>query len=102
MPHIIARNDHYPQYSFCVPALRPFLKRKGRLDKESTVVKFIDRVLDTKAQGYTEGEADAIQKQLSALIDTHVTLDFGDDQTSERGVEVKVSSQPLPLKMKGD
>lgn len=100
MSQFVARSDRYPQFSFCVPALRPFLKKKGRLEKDSTVVKFIDRVLDTKAQGYSEEEADAIKKQLAVLLDTHVALDFSDDQTNERGVEPKISTSSLSIKTK--
>jgi hypothetical protein len=97
--HFTARNDRYPQFSFCVPALRPLLLKKGR-DKDSVIVRFADRVLDTQAQGYTPQEAALIKAQLEKLVDTHVTIDFSDDQTEDRGVTVQASIAPLPVKTK--
>lgn len=64
--HFVARCDRYPSFAFVVPALREARKKAGA-KKVSGVVKFQNRILDTKADGYTEKEAAFIEQVLKKV-----------------------------------
>ena len=91
----IARNDRYPQFSFACSGLRPFLDKRGE-KMTSTVVRFENGVLDTKAQGWSDQEAAVIRKKLDSLQETMVRLTF-----NEEGVQTDAEPVTLPLKTKG-
>jgi len=98
--HFIARNQRYPQYSFCVRSLRPLLDKKGRI-QDSVIVRFDNGFLDTKAQGYTQEEAKRIREQLEKLTDTHVVLDYVPILAeTDEGVAVKAISSSLSVAIK--
>lgn len=64
--HFVARCNKYPSFRFNVPALRPLLDKRGRkFDAEN--VAFQDRILDTKAAGFTEPEAKEIYTALEKM-----------------------------------
>ena len=61
--HFIALCDRYPFYALNVYELKPLLEARG-LTEPSTIVHFRNRVLDTRAEEFTEKEAVLIRKAL--------------------------------------
>ena len=85
--HFVATCDIFPQFAFNVPALRVYYKAEGR-EFDSPIVRFQNRVLDTKQQGYGEEESAMIRAALEKmtefppLIGTHILL--ADEQAPPR------------------
>ena len=99
MSHFIARNIKYPQFSFAVKELRPLLNERG-LHQTSTLVRFENSLLDTKAQGWKEREAAVIREKLERMYDATVTLRFNDDQ-QEKQIAVEVNNTAPAIELKG-
>lgn len=98
MSHFIARHTRYPQFSFAVKELRPLLNERG-LHQTSTLVRFENSILDTKAQGWEEREAAVIKKKLEQMYDATVSLRFNDDQQKKQiNVEVEKTAPAIELK----
>ena len=66
--HFRAACTIYPHFSFNAPALRSLRQERGD-GFPSGVVRFHHGILDTRAQGFTEIEADAIRRYLETRGD---------------------------------
>ena len=86
--HLVALCDRYPSFTFNVHALRPLYDKKGA-KKDSTLIRFSNRVLDTKAAGLTEEEAEHVKAALERMKD-YPPL-FG------RDIQLLVVETPEPL-----
>lgn len=75
--HFVAVCNKYPEFSFAVAALRQFDHRKS-------TVKFHNGILDTRNDGYSPDQADAIlaalqrMRQTPPLIDQHIIVRLED------------------------
>lgn len=101
MSHFIARHTKYPQFSFAVAGLRPLLDARG-LKQTSTLVRFENGVLDTRAQKWQPEEAKVIREKLENLYDAAVSLRFNDDQQEQtKQVDVAVQKTAPAIEMRG-
>ena len=66
MPHYLFYSPRYPAFSFGVGYIRRKREQAGEA-YPSGVVKFVNKVLDTQVQGFTEDEADAIRETLATM-----------------------------------
>ena len=64
--HFVAVCDRYPSFTFNVPALRSVYDQAGRT-RESALVRFHNRVLDTQAAGFSAPEAALIKAALESM-----------------------------------
>jgi hypothetical protein len=64
--HFVAYCEKYPSLCINVPALRKSFDKRGR-EHDSTVMKFVNRVFDSRVAGLTEEEAALVLAQFRRM-----------------------------------